>query len=88
MILYQNNIFLSNIIPILKNTWTNIVYYRKNKDKLQKLIDIVKNKTKYIKLNSNINIYNNFNLTTFFNNYNKKLNDIPVNETNECDFID
>ena len=29
-----------------------------------------------------------FNLNTFFNNYNKKLNDIPANETNECDFID
>ena len=97
----RNNIFLSNIIPILKNTWNDIVYYRKNKDKLQKLRDVVKNKTKYIKLNSNINIHNkymsdnkilfldsNFNLNTFFNNYNKKLNDIPVNETNECDFID
>ena len=30
----------------------------------------------------------NFNLNTFFNNYNKKLNDILDIPDNECDFID
>ena len=54
----KNNDFLQNIIPILENTWNKIVYYRKNKHKLQELRDIAEQRKKYIKINTNFKISN------------------------------
>jgi putative phage-type endonuclease len=73
--------FLNNIIPILKNTWNKIVYYRENKDKLDELKKIINNRKKYIKFNTSYTIHNdiitknkilfldsNINLSTIKNN--------------------
>jgi len=54
----KNNDFLQSIIPILENTWNKIVYYRKNKNKLQELRDISDKRKKYIKINTNYKISN------------------------------
>jgi putative phage-type endonuclease len=54
----KNEIFLNNIIPILKNTWEKVVYYRKNKDKLNELRLIAEKRKKYIKINTKYTISN------------------------------
>ena len=51
--------FLNNIIPILKDTWAKVIYYRKNKDKLKELKEIDEKRKKYIKINTNYIIHNN-----------------------------
>jgi hypothetical protein len=43
--------FINKILPILHQTWNKIIYYRKNKDKLNELRDIVNKKSKYLKFN-------------------------------------
>ena len=50
--------FFGNIFPILEDTWTKIVYYRKNKDKLEELKKIVNKRKKYIKMNLTFTIHN------------------------------
>ena len=54
----KNNDFLQSIIPILETTWNKIVYYRKNKDKLQELRDISEKRKKYIKIDTKYKISN------------------------------
>jgi len=55
----RDDVFLNNIIPILQDTWNKIVYYRKNKDKLDELREISDRRKKYIKINTNYKISNN-----------------------------
>ncbi len=50
--------FLGNIIPIMKDTWDKILYYRKNQDKLGELKAIVEKRKKYIKFNTEYVIHN------------------------------
>ena len=50
--------FLANIIPIMEDTWKQILYYRKHQDKLSKLKQIVQKRKKYIKINTNYKINN------------------------------
>ena len=66
----RNIPFLEKIIPILEITWSKVVYYRKNQDKLDELKDIVKKRKKYVKINANYKL-NNYLLTDkikFLNN--------------------
>lgn len=51
--------FMNSILPILEDTWSKIVYYRKNHDKLQELRDIAEARKKYIKINTNYKVSNN-----------------------------
>ncbi len=51
--------FLASIIPVLKETWNKILYYRENQDKLDELKKIVEQRKKYIKMITNYTIHNN-----------------------------
>jgi len=51
--------FMMNLIPILKDTWSKVCYYRKNLDKLDSLKTIVEERKKYIKMNTMYKISNN-----------------------------
>jgi putative phage-type endonuclease len=53
--------FMNSILPILKNTWDKVVYYRKNKDKLNELNVIVNKRTKYLRnMNTTVKIHNEY----------------------------
>lgn len=55
---YNNNFFQS-ILPILNNTWKQVIYYRNNLDKLEELNKIIIKRKKYIKYNTFYKISNN-----------------------------
>jgi len=50
--------FFDSLLPILKDTWEKVKYYRKNKDKLDELKKIVDKRKKYIKMNLTYTIAN------------------------------
>ena len=92
--------FLNSIIPILKETWEKIVYYRKNQNKLDELKIIADKRKKYIRINGNYTIHNQL-ITT--NNYlfldinfdcsllgspSKKKKEIIKEKDSDCDFLD
>jgi putative phage-type endonuclease len=55
----RDDSFFSGILPILKNTWDKVLYYRENKDKLEDLKKIANKRTKYLRnMNTTINIHN------------------------------
>ena len=54
----RNDEFLNNIIPILKNTWNDIKFYRENQEKLEELNVIINERKKYVKINTNYLIHN------------------------------
>ena len=54
----RNPEFLSKIIPVLKETWILVQYYRKNLNKLDDLKEINEKRKKYIKLNTNYKVFN------------------------------
>jgi putative phage-type endonuclease len=78
--------FLSNIIPILQETWNQILYYREHQEKLDELRAIVEKRKKYIKFNTGYKIYND---SVVSNKYNfldksfdlKKVVESPVKST-------
>ena len=51
--------FMNSILPILNSTWSKVLYYRDNINKLDELREIIKKRTKYIKFDTKININNN-----------------------------
>ena len=51
--------FFSGIIPILKETWSKILYYRKHQDKLDELKQITEKRKKYVKMTTSYLIHNN-----------------------------
>jgi putative phage-type endonuclease len=51
--------FFSSILPILKETWTKILYYRKHQDKLDELKQITEKRKKYVKMTTSYLIHNN-----------------------------
>lgn len=51
--------FFGNIYPLLEDTWSKVIYYRKNLDKLDELRKIVETRKKYKKFTTDINISNN-----------------------------
>jgi putative phage-type endonuclease len=53
----RNDKFLENMVPILKQTWNDILYYRANQNKLDELKKIVEKRQKYIKHNTNYTIH-------------------------------
>ena len=54
----RDDVFFNGILPILKDTWEKIVYYRKNQHKLEELKKIVDKRKKYIKMNLTYTIHN------------------------------
>ncbi len=51
--------FFSSVLPILKETWNKIVYYRKHQDKLEELKQIAEKRKKYVKMTTTYTIHNN-----------------------------
>ena len=56
--IHRDDKFFGSILPILKDTWDKIVYYRKNLNELDKLKSIAEQRKKYIKLNTSYTIHN------------------------------
>ena len=56
----RDDVFFESKLPILHETWDKIIYYRKHLDKLSELQKIVDQRKKYIKMNTNYQIDNNF----------------------------
>jgi len=84
----RDKLFLSNILPILNETWKRVIYYRNNLDKLYELKDIIEKRTKYQKIDTTIKISNNFvNKKILFLENNIKNNN-NNNNNNNCEFID
>ena len=54
----RNHDFLDKIIPILKDTWALVLYYRQNLNKLDDLKEINEKRKKYIRINTNYKVYN------------------------------
>lgn len=50
--------FFTSILPILKETWNKILYYRKNQDKLDELKQIAEKRKKYVKMSTTYTIHN------------------------------
>jgi putative phage-type endonuclease len=93
VIIERNKTFISNILPILKNTWKQVNYYRNNIDKLDKLREIVIRRSKYKKFNTKIEIHNNLvkekKLFLYLeNNLNISKNKNTIKNNDYCDFLD
>ena len=56
----RNDTFLLNIIPVLKKTWDDVLYYRNNQDKLNELKKNLEKRKKYIKINTEYCINNKY----------------------------
>jgi hypothetical protein len=51
--------FFNSVLPILKQTWNKILYYRKHQDKLDELKQIADKRKKYVKMTTSYLIHNN-----------------------------
>jgi len=54
----RDDVFFESILPVLKDTWDKVIYYRKNKDKLDELKKIVDKRKKYVRMNLTYTIAN------------------------------
>lgn len=71
----KDNEFFNSILPILKNTWEQVLYYRTHLDEINKIIKIIEKRSKYIKINTNYTIKNDYiikNKILFLSNKNNK----------------
>lgn len=50
--------FFNSILPIMKETWNRILYYREHQDKLDELKEIVEARKKYLKMDVTYKIHN------------------------------
>jgi hypothetical protein len=84
--------FMNNILPILNNTWSKVLYYRDNINKLDELREIIKKRTKFIKFDTRININNNLvNKKILFLEYPNTAKELKITSFNDLDedtFID
>ena len=83
------------LLPVLKDTWNKVKYYREHLDELPKLREIVEKRKKYIKTNTDFKINNDIikNGILFLEDYKHSIvKKIPVSKNlkndEECDFID
>jgi hypothetical protein len=58
VVIKRDQKFFNNILPILENTWNQVLYYRDNIDKLDDLKKIIEKRKKYKKFNTEIIINN------------------------------
>jgi putative phage-type endonuclease len=85
VIIERDRKFMNNILPVLKETWNKVKYYRENLDKLNELKKIIDKRKKYIKFDTKISINNN--LINEKKLFLSKTN-TNINSESECDFID
>jgi hypothetical protein len=83
----KDNNFIINILPILTDTWSKVVYYRNNLQKLNNLKNIVEKRKKYIKFNTKIQNNNNL-INNKIKFLDLNLNLIKDNKNNDELFID
>lgn len=81
--------FFQKILPILNNTWEQVLYYRNNLNKLDELRNIISKRTKYNKFNTKIIINNNLvqKKILFLNNPNSA-KELKITSFNEDEFLD
>ena len=81
--------FFQNILPILNDTWEKVLYYRNNIDKLYELRDIIKKRTKYNKVNTQITINNDLvKKKVLFLNYPNTAKELKITSFKEDEFLD
>ncbi len=91
--------FFNNIYPLLEDTWSKVLYYRSNLDKLTELKNIIEKRKKYKKFDTELLVnnielienkldflYNSFEKKTVKKN--EKKNIVLTSEYENCDFID
>lgn len=85
----RDRTFFQNILPILNETWSKVLYYRSNLDKLNELNEIISKRTKYIKFDTKININNDLvkKKILFLNNPNNA-KELKITSFDEDIFID
>jgi hypothetical protein len=91
--------FFGNIYPLLEDTWSKVLYYRDNLDKLDELKTIIEKRKKYKKFDTEININDNELIENKLNFLYDKIEKKPVkkfekknivlsSEYENCDFVD
>ena len=81
----RDDVFFNSLIPVLKDTWEKVKYYRQNKDKLNELKTIVEKRKKYVKMNLSYTLANKKILESKYDflsdNFNKDLLITPAKVT-------
>lgn len=81
--------FFQKILPILNETWKQVLYYRNNLNKLDELRDIIKKRTKYNKFDTKININNDLvKKKVLFLNYPNTAKELKITSFDEDEFLD
>ena len=91
--------FFGNIYPLLEDTWSKVLYYRDNQDKLSDLKNIIEKRKKYKKFDTSINVNDNELIENKVNFLYDKIEKKPVkkfekknivlsSEYENCDFVD
>ena len=91
----RDRVLFASILPILKQTWEKVEYYRKHLDELPQLKTIVDKRKKYIKVDTDFVINNDIikNKVLFLDDYQITKNKKEVVAKNlkghvDCDFIE
>ena len=91
----RDRVLFASILPILKQTWKKVEYYREHLDELPQLKDIVDKRKKYIKVDTDFVINNDIikNKVLFLDDYQITKNKKEVVAKNlkgnvDCDFIE
>ena len=79
-----------DILPILNDTWSKVLYYRDNISKLDELREIIKKRTKFIKFDTKIIINNDLvKKKILFLNYPNTAKELKITSFDEnSEFID
>jgi putative phage-type endonuclease len=75
----KNENFIKNMVNILKDTWSLVVYYRKNLNRLDDIKEINEKRKKYIRINTNYKVFNLNDIDKNFLNNNFDLTKIHKN---------
>jgi putative phage-type endonuclease len=86
----RNIKFFQNILPILNDTWSKVLYYRENINKLPELQDIVDKRKKYLNFNTKIKISNDLiSKKILFLDYPNMVKELKINSfIDEPEFLD
>ena len=99
VLIKRDKTMFKNIYPILEDTWSKVLYYRSNLDKLNDLKNIIEKRKKYKKFDTEI-IVNDNNIIESKENFlyttikkksvkkTEKKNIVLSSEYNNCDFVD
>jgi len=82
--------FMQDILPVLNDTWSKVLYYRDNISKLDELREIIKKRTKFVKFDTKIIINNDLvKKKILFLNYPNTAKELKITSFDEnSEFID